>query len=202
MKKLLYFAGLIIVLYSCNSLTNMTKEEIVLINNGDRDTPYKVLLTTNKEDSLFLRRKSKDFDIESIKGNKDLQLFITRLALTMEIESGVGIAAPQVGLGRNIFLFTRIDKEDFPVQVAINPKIVGHSEEIVCFEGDGCLSIPNTSGNTNRYAWIDVEYYNENGELIKERLSGYSRQSDFTGVVFQHEYDHLQGVLFIDKLCN
>lgn len=52
-----------------------------------------------------------------------------------------------------------------------------------------------------RYPWIDVEYYNEKGELKQERLSGYSRETDFTGIIFQHEFDHLQGVLFIDKLC-
>ena len=72
--------------------------------------------------------------------------------------------------------------------------------ETICFEGDGCLSVPDLSGSTKRYAWIDVEYYNEKGELIKERLSGQSRGSDFTGVIFQHEFDHLQGILFIDRL--
>lgn len=202
MKRLLYVFGLLLVFSSCNTYKNMTEEEIALINNGDTDTPYRVLLTTDKEDSLFLRRKSIDVDVDSIKDNKDLQLFIRRLALTMDVESGVGIAAPQVGLGRNIFIFVRLDTPNYPVHAAINPKIVGHSDEIVCFEGDGCLSIPGISGNTKRYAWIDVEYYNHHGELIKERLSGHSRDDDFTGVIFQHEYDHLQGVLFTDKLCD
>lgn len=204
MKKLVYticICVLTISFYSCNSSQNMTKEEIALINNGDENTPYRVLLTTNKEDSLFLRQKSIDIDVNTIKDDKDLQLFIRRLALTMDVESGVGIAAPQVGLGRNLFLFIRLDKPDFPVQVAINPRIVAHPEEIVCFEGDGCLSIPDTSGNSKRYAWVDVEYYDKEGILIKERLSGYSRKDNFTGVIFQHEFDHLQGILFTDKLC-
>lgn len=178
----------------------MTKQELELINNGDEGTPYRVLLTTDKQDLSTLRQKSKDIEIEEIK-NKDIQLFIRRLALTMDVESGVGIAAPQVGINRNIFIFVRLDMPNYPVHAAINPKIVGHSDEIVCFEGDGCLSIPNTSGNTKRYAWIDVEYYNENGEPVRERLSGYSRRGDFTGVVFQHEFDHLKGILFTDKLC-
>lgn len=204
MKKLIYticICVLAIGFYSCNSSQNMTKEEIALINNGDENTPYRVLLTTNKQDSLFLRRKSIDINVDSIKNDENLQLFINRLALTMDVESGVGIAAPQVGLGRNIFIFVRMDIPNNPVHVAINPKIIGHSEEMVCFEGDGCLSIPDTSGNSRRYAWVDVEYYNHNGELIKDRLSGHSRQGNFTGVIFQHEFDHLQGVLFTDKLC-
>lgn len=179
----------------------MTSNEKVLIHNGAIDTPFRVLQTDVKQDSLFLRKKCTDLDIKDIISNKDLQLFINRLRLTLAVQSGVGIAAPQVGLGRNLFLFMRIDKKGIPVQVAINPRIVNHSDEIILFEGDGCLSVPKLSGTTKRYAWIDVEFYNEKGEFIKERLSGTSRESDFTGVIFQHEFDHLQGVLFIDKLA-
>ena len=179
----------------------MTTQEKEIINNGSATTPFRVLKTDNPEDSLFLRKKSTDINVNDIKGNKELELFILRLKETLIKEEGVGIAAPQVGIARNIFLFTKINEPDFPVQEAINPRIVDKSEEIVCFQGDGCLSIPNQSGSSNRYAWVDVEYYNIKGELIKERLSGYSRKSDFTGVIFQHEFDHLEGVLFIDKLC-
>lgn len=180
----------------------MTPQELTLINNADIKTPFRVLTIDNMEDSLFLRKKAIDIDTKDIATNKSLQDFIQRLKLTMVVESGVGIAAPQVGLGRNIFLFVRLDKPDFPIDVAINPKIVNHPEEKVCFEDDGCLSVPDISDNSLRYPWIDVEYYNENGELIKERLSGHSRGGDFTGVVFQHEFDHLDGILFTDKLCD
>lgn len=196
---LLFIAS--INLYACNSTYQMTKEEISLINNGSIETPYKVLLTTDKQDSLFLRKKCKDIDITDIANNKDIRFFIERLKLTMAIESGVGIAAPQVGLGRNLFLFMRLDKPEHPVQVAINPRIVNHSGNTFCFERDGCLSIPDISGNSIRYDWIEVEYYDEKGQLIKEKLTGKSRQEDFTGVIFQHENDHLNGILFIDKLC-
>lgn len=180
----------------------MTDKEKTLTNSSGVDIPFRVLLTTNKEDSVFLRAKSSDINNPSdILNDKDWQHFIQRLKLTMAVESGVGIAAPQVGIGRNLFLFMRIDKPEKDVVAAINPRIVNHSEEIINFESDGCLSVPELSGTTKRYAWIDVEYYNENGELIKERLSGQSRGGDFTGVIFQHEFDHLQGTLFIDRLC-
>jgi len=178
----------------------MTKEEKELIHSASTETPFRLLLTVDKEDSLFLRKQSTD--IVSIKNNPDLQLFIERLQATLEEERGVGIASPQIGITRNVFLFTRIDKEGRPVEVAINPKIVAHSENMICFEGDGCLSIPDISGNSLRYEWIDVEYYNQNGKKIKERLEGNSRLGDFTGIIFQHEYDHLRGTLFIDKLCD
>lgn len=179
----------------------MTNKEKSFINSAGTDIPFKVLLTTDKQDSLFLRQKSIDLDTEGIGNNKDIQHLIQRLKMTLAVESGVGIAAPQIGISRNIFLFMRLDKPGIPVEVAINPRIVNHPEETICFEDDGCLSIPDESGDTKRYAWIDVEYYNEQGELIKERLSGHSRQGNFTGVIFQHEFDHLQGILFTDRLC-
>lgn len=185
---------------SFNVMAQLTADEKKLIRNGDISTPFDVLKVTNKQDSLFLRSSSKDLDLSRDK--EDIALLIARLKVTMAVESGVGIAAPQVGIGRNLFLFTRIDHPDKIVVAAINPKIVNHPEETVCFERDGCLSIPDISGNSIRYPWVDVEYTNENGVLVKERLSGYSRQGNFTGVIFQHEADHLQGVLFIDKLCD
>lgn len=178
----------------------MTKSEIALINKEAVNVPMRVLFITNEQDSLILRKKSSD--IKDIDNNKDLQLFIDRLKVTLSVENGVGIAAPQVGINKNIFLFMRIDKPGNPVQVAINPRIVAHSEETVCFENDGCLSVPDMSGNSNRWTWVDVEYRDQNNNLIQERLDGYSRRSNYTGVIFQHEYDHLQGTLFIDKLCD
>ena len=181
----------------------MTPHETNIINNGNEQTPFRVLKTDNLEDSVFLRQKSVEItDIKNIADNKSLQLFIERLKLTMQAENGVGIAAPQVGIGRNLFIFLRLDKPEYPMEAAINPKITNHSEETICFQGDGCLSVPDRSGTTKRYAWIEVEYYNEKGELIKEKLSGGTRETDFTGVIFQHEYDHLLGILFYDRICD
>lgn len=202
MKKSIFLLALITSISACNSVKNMTTGEKILINSGSSVTPFSVLQTDAKKDSLFLRKKSIAIpNPEKAASDKDLQLLISRLKMTLAVESGVGIAAPQVGIGRNLFLFMRIDKAGIPVQTAINPRIVNQSEEVIAFEGDGCLSVPNMSGTTKRYAWIDVEYYNENGELIQERLEGGSRKSNFTGIIFQHEFDHLQGILFIDRLA-
>lgn len=188
---------------ACTKKQNMTEQELILINSGTAETPFRVLLTTSEPDSMFLRQKSIDVeDVGDIATDRDLQHFIKRLKRTMGVANGVGIAAPQVGIGRNIFAFMRIDKPEMPVEVAINPKIVAHSSNQYCFEGDGCLSVPEESGNTLRYEWIDVEYYNEQGELVKERLNGGTRETDFTGVIFQHENDHLNGVLFVDRIVD
>lgn len=185
--------------FSIKSMAQFTQNEKELINSGTAETPFRVLKVTNEQDSIFLRQKCSEIDNNT--DHKDLSLLIDRLKTTMAAESGVGIAAPQVGIAKNVFLFTHINRADYPVIVAINPKIINHPKETICFERDGCLSIPGISGNSIRYPWVDVEYTDENGNLVQERLEGYSRESDFTGIIFQHESDHLQGVLFIDKLC-
>jgi peptide deformylase len=177
----------------------LTNEEKTLINSGKANESFRVLLTTNTEDSLILRQKSQT--IELTKDADELKLLIARLKVTLEVENGVGIAAPQVGILRNLFIIVRVDKPGMPVEAVINPTIVSFPDKTVCFERDGCLSIPEISGNSIRYPWIEVEYFNENGEKIREKLSGYSRKGNFAAVIFQHEYDHLWGILFIDKLC-
>lgn len=196
------FATIVLIgftLFSSRSMAQFTQYEKDLINGGTSEIPFRVLKITDQQDSTFLRQKCSV--IEDTDNVGDLKLLIDRLKATMASESGVGIAAPQVGIARNVFLFTRIDQPNYPVTVAINPKIVKHPEETICFERDGCLSIPDISGNSIRYPWVEVEYTDENGNLVKERLEGYSRTGNFTAIIFQHEFDHLQGILFIDKLC-
>lgn len=180
---------------------SFTERELEIIYNGDEDSPFRVLQTTDKVDSLILRMESADIDADSIAGNEDLRYFLKRLKNTLYASGGVGIAAPQVGVLKNIFLFMRMNHPEQLVETALNPKIVSHPIETVCFERDGCLSIPELRGNSIRFPWIDVEYYDDSGNLINERLEGYSRMGDFTSVIFQHEYDHLNGILFIDRLC-
>ncbi len=177
----------------------MTAYEKVLIESADENTPFRVLQVTAPNDNKILRTACKDINI--VKDKRLLDRLISRLKATMAAESGVGIAAPQVGISRNVFLFMRIDKADKPVEVAINPRIISHANETICFERDGCLSIPDIRGNSIRYPWVEVEFLNESGQLVREKLTGFSRTTDFTAIIFQHEFDHLQGVLFTDKLC-
>lgn len=199
MQKYLLLLCTLFLLYSCNTLQKMTNSEIKHIESANALTPFRVLLTTNEQDLKILRRPCKDINFG--KDGENVEKLISRMKATMFAESGVGIAAPQIGISRNIFLFVRVDQPNAPVEVAINPKIVNHPDETICFERDGCLSIPNVAGNSIRYPWIEVEYLNENGKKIREKLVGYSRQDNFVAVIFQHEFDHLQGVLFTDKLC-
>ncbi len=196
-KILIFIPALLLA--SC-AASNFTPAERQLICSGKTDNPLRILSIATRQDSLILRKRSKD--LKPVKNNKDLALLLERMKVTMDAEEGIGIAAPQVGINRNIFLFTRIDEPGQKVQVAINPRITEHSDSLVCFERDGCLSIPDIRGNSKRYAWIEVSYYDEYGNLIKERFSGHKRPDNFTNIIFQHEYDHINGILFIDKLCD
>lgn len=182
----------------------MSQDEQLLITEGSEQTPMRVLTILNEEDLQVLRAPSSDVDdSKNIANLPEWQHLFKRLNVTMEAEGGIGIAAPQVGINRNIFLFTKVDiaEGNHQVVVAINPRILACSEEMFCFEDDGCLSIPDQSGTTLRHEWIDVSYYTPEGEEVRERLYGGSRGEDFTGVIFQHEFDHLEGILFPDRLC-
>ncbi|MDD2314465.1 MAG: peptide deformylase [Proteiniphilum sp.] len=182
--------------------TTFTERELEIIGHETGESVFRILQTTDPVDSLILRMPSTDMaDPDSIADDKNLQLLIERLRITMEQAGGVGIAAPQVGVLKNVFLFMRVDLPGKPLQVVINPRMVAHSAETVCFERDGCLSIPDTSGNSIRYPWIEVEFWDEKGDFHRERLEGYHRGDNFAAVIFQHEFDHLQGIFFTDKNC-
>ena len=107
---------------------------------------------------------------------------------------GVGIAAPQVGILKNIIWIQRFDKEHFPFEVYLNPKIIKYSEDKQTVK-EGCLSIPNRTEILNSRAQsITIEYDTMNGEHKTETVIS------FTSVIFQHEIDHLNGILYLDHL--
>lgn len=168
--------------------------QLKLITAGTADEPMRVFKTNNYSDSILLRTKSAPIDFS--KENKDLDLFVSRLYATVRdsMSLGVGIAAPQVGILKNIIWVQRFDKENFPFEVYLNPVITRYSDKKQdCMEG--CLSIPDKQAITKKRAFeIDIEYNKQDGSLHKETVN------DFTAVIFQHEIDHLNGKLFIDIL--
>lgn len=190
------------VLISCKekNMYNMTQAEKEFILSKDINSPFDVLLVTDKADSITLRTPSKDVNIDELTTDTIIHHLVQRMKATLAVEQGVGLAAPQVGVLRNVFLMMRLDKPNRPIQVVINPRIVNHPDSLIAFEGDGCLSIPDISGTSSRYPWVEVEFYDENCVKHLENFHGGQRNEDFTGIIFQHEFDHLNGVLFIDKL--
>ena len=126
----------------------------------------------------------------------DLQKLISNMFDTMYAASGVGLAAPQIGLAIRLFIVdTGEDDEGKPgfKRVFINATILEETGEPWAFT-EGCLSIPEIREEVLRKPNVLVQYYDENWELHEELLSGMPAR------VVQHEYDHIQGKLFTDTL--
>lgn len=132
-----------------------------------------------------LRQKTK----EIVNFDEEFKSLIERMYAEMYRSDGVGLAAPQVGMPYKFFVMDDGETK----RTVINPKIKSFSEDPITFE-EGCLSIPEIFAEIERPKTITVEYYNENGEKIEEELT------DYTARIFQHENDHLNGILFTDKL--
>ena len=174
--------------------TVFSKEEIKLILSGKANQPMRVLLVTNHQDSIILRTKSKKFKVN--KDDKVLKHFTKRLYATVRDSStrGVGIAAPQVGILKDIIWVQRFDKKNKPFEVYYNPVITKYSElkqDVL----EGCLSIPDVRDTTfDRSYAVLLEYDDTLGMHNCEMIEA------FTSAIFQHEIDHLNGILFTDHL--
>ncbi|RUR74633.1 peptide deformylase [Chlorogloeopsis fritschii PCC 9212] len=136
--------------------------------------------------------------IENIQDEK-IQKLIDDLIATAIAANGVGIAAPQVAQSYRLMIVASRPNPRYPnapqmePTAMINPKIINHSTEVV--KGwEGCLSIPGIRGLVPRYQAIEIEYTDRNGKLQKKLLT------DFVARIFQHEYDHFEGLVFLDRL--
>lgn len=121
------------------------------------------------------------------------------LLLTVKQTNGVGIAAPQVGHSDRLFVVASRPNLRYPhapimePTVMINPQILSHSAEVV--QGwEGCLSVPGIRGLVPRYQAIVVEYTGLDGRLYQQEFA------DFIARIFQHELDHLDGLVFLDRV--
>lgn len=137
-------------------------------------------------------------------GNIDNEVIdiIEDLKSTLEYGTGLGIAAPQIGINKRIIVvgakkenIKYNDAEEIPITVMINPVWKKLSDE-TDIQFEGCMSIPNIRGKVRRYKQIELTYYNENGNKITKRLSG------FFARLVQHECDHLDGINFIEKVIS
>jgi peptide deformylase len=173
------------------SAQKFSSEEKKLIQSGDVKTMLKVIQITDEKELKILTSVSTDVDPKDAL----LPVLAERMFLSMRdpANPGIGIAAPQVGINRNLFWVQRFDKVGEPFELYINPKITWRSA-LLRKGMEGCLSIPDISGEVLRNYTIQVAYLDKDGNFHEEIVEG------FTAVVFQHEYDHLNGVLFTDRL--
>ena len=130
-----------------------------------------------------------------------LDTLIVNLIATADAANGVGIAAPQVASSVRLFIVASRPSPRYPQAptmtptAMINPEIVDRSGELVA-GWEGCLSVPGTRGLVMRDRAIEVKYFTKHGELVHQELT------DFVARIFQHELDHLDGILFPDRVPN
>ena len=133
------------------------------------------------------------------KNTIDIKKFAKDMFETMKLADGIGLAAPQIGKSIRIFVIDGSSLNDEKMsnfkKVFINPKIIKEDGEVWEFE-EGCLSIPLIKERIKRKSIVEVEYYDENWSFHKERFDGMKAR------IIQHEYDHLEGILFTDYLSS
>jgi peptide deformylase len=146
--------------------------------------------------SPMLRKVSKEID----KDYPKLDQLIEDMYETMEVSDGIGLAAPQIGKSIRLFIIdaTPMAEDDPSLEgfkkVFINPKIIEETGDKWGYT-EGCLSLPNIREEVNRPSNIRIQYYDKNFEFHDEKYDGIKAR------IMQHEYDHLDGVLFVDLLA-
>lgn len=153
----------------------------------------RILTIENKKDAAFLRQKTAKADIASLK-REEIKTLIKEMRETMKAADGIGLSANQVGVNMQFFvaeLPTQSGKRN-KFYAVFNPEIIKFSEEKTNME-EGCLSIPETFGNVERPEKVALTGVDPNGRKIKIKAWGLLAR------VFQHETDHLNGFVFIDR---
>ncbi len=132
-------------------------------------------------------------------GDREIQNLIEKMLVTLNESNGVGLAAPQIGRSLQLVIIASHPNQRYPhapqmeATAMINPKIISHSVETEK-AWEGCLSVPMIRGLVPRYREIEVEYCDRHGDQQNARLT------DFVARIFQHEYDHLEGKVFLDRV--
>ncbi len=152
-----------------------------------------ILTIASKENEKFLKSKTKDFDFSKY-SKKEIKDLIAEMKRTMRLADGIGLAANQIGINARVFVaeIPGNQKSRGKFYAVFNPEIVKSEGESVDFE-EGCLSVPKTFGKVKRPTNVVLTGLDANGKNIKIKAWGLLAR------IFQHEMDHLNGGLFIDR---
>ena len=216
MKKSIIIIFAVLGLTSCfgPESDGFTDRESGLI--CEADSTMRVLTIEDSLDLAVLRASSLDMTWKMLLSEEFKRLSELMIAtVTHPSQDGVGIAGPQVGLNRRVVAVQRFDKEEEPFEVYPNVRTVWASDSLAAGP-EGCLSVPNRRGDVLRSKEIVIEYADLHAmeELAATMSPGELRRhfrstplpmvrdtiTGFTAVIFQHEIDHLDGILYIDRL--
>ncbi len=159
------------------------------------DEKNKMLRQVSKEVEFPLSDKDKELIRDALKYLEMSQQ--EEYSEKYNLRPGMGLAFIQLGIPKRIFVVCdEVEEGKYDHYVLVNPKIISHSEELIYVEeGEGCLSVNRpVDGIVPRYARIKMEAQDENGDVYTYRL-----REDLS-VAFQHEFDHLNGILFVDRI--
>ncbi|MBI4085099.1 MAG: peptide deformylase [Candidatus Liptonbacteria bacterium] len=162
----------------------------------------KIVTIENRKDEKFLRQKTHEFDFEKF-SRQEVNALVMRMKKAMNLANGIGLSANQIGLDMRVFV-AQIPKEDRrgnprsqssgeqKFYAVFNPELKKFSKEKATIE-EGCLSVPGIYGRVERPEKLIMEGFDKNGKKIKIKAWGLLAR------VFQHEVDHLNGKIFIDR---
>ena len=159
------------------------------------DEKEKILRTVSKEVTFPLTKKDKETIDTMIKYLHDSQ--IEELSKQYDLRPGMGMSAIQLGIPKRYFVVVHeVEEGQFDTYILINPKIISNSvEKIYVEEGEGCLSVNRmVDGIVPRFARVTMEAYDMDGKKI------HVRAREELAICFQHELDHLNGILFVDRI--
>lgn len=178
---------------ACSQSSNWSKEEKEIINSPDSVLHVYTMDVPCEE--IVLRTECRDFTSGMLR-SKEYRTLAGKLVSTVTSpeQDGVGIAGPQVGISRRIVAVLRYDKPGTPFEVYPNIRISAFRGEKQSGP-EGCLSVPGKRGDVLRYRDIDICYTNPS--TLRDTLE---RIEGFTAVIFQHECDHLDGIIYTDKI--
>ena len=167
----------------------------MLKTNEILDEKVKLLRTVSKEVEFPLTKEDKETIDKMIEYLHDSQ--IDELAEKYDLRPGMGLSAIQLGIPKRYFVVVyEVDENEFETYVLINPRMISNSvEQIYVADGEGCLSVNRpVEGIVPRYARVTFEAYDMDGNKIQVRA-----REDLS-ICFQHELDHLNGILFVDHI--
>ena len=198
MRNSIIMSAALLALASCGPAVRptMTESEASLIN--DSPEVMRILSIDNDEDLAVLRSPSTNFNLLDI-SSAEYAVLARKMVKTLEsTDGGVGLAAPQIGISRRVVAVQRVDKEGEPIEVYPNIRIDEVRGEFVPGP-EGCLSVPEFRGEVNRYRDITIVYTDINSDRHGQPVEIREDVTGFAAVIFQHETDHLDGILFTDK---
>ena len=183
------FFILLLAVTACTARGGWTAWEQTVIERSD-SVMYVAVMPA---DSAILRAPSQDLQEAELQ-SAQLQTLLAKMYRTLidPSQDGVGIAAPQVGINRRIVLVMRYDKADKPIEPYLNIHIDSLWGQKTPGP-EGCLSVPPYRGVVQRYPNVQISYLRPDGTPVTEKVGGYS------AIIFQHECDHLDGILYTDR---